>query len=353
MRPPYSRIVLHYKQYRHFAILEISTNQSPMYYNAVMGSMPNQKRETPIYCNNCGKYGHNYSHCKNLITSYGVIAFRWNPEINTTQYLLICRKNTLGFMDFIRGKYVTNDNDYIYNMITQMTETETKYIMSGNFENSWNLAFGNGDVEMSDIPNIDLSFCGIHLNDSSFLLPQIDISQADTDKFNKTLSLKNEKNISQEKYRQLSMKRTAEGVPTLSYLIKKSVESGNVWNEPEWGFPKGRRNYRESDYDCAIREFCEETGFDQKVLRNVQNVVPFEEIFMGSNYKSYKHRYYLVNIPYVHSQNMESFERAEVSKMEWKTYEECIRDIRPYNLEKRRLITNIHLGLQRYRFVSD
>ena len=171
--------------------------------------------------------------------------------------------------------------------------------------------------------------------------------------YNKTASLKHEKNTSQEKYRQLNAKLTVDGVPLLSYLIKKSIESGNMWNEPEWGFPKGRRNYRETDYDCAVREFCEETGFHIKTLRNVQNVVPFEEIFMGSNYKSYKHRYYLVNIPYIHSKNTECFERSEVSKMEWKTYEECMRDIRPYNLEKRRLITNIHMGLQRYRFVSE
>ena len=29
-----------------------------------------------------------------------------------------------------------------------------------------------------------------------------------------------------------------------------------------WGFPKGKINEAEHDYDCAIREVIEETGFD-------------------------------------------------------------------------------------------
>ena len=36
------------------------------------------------------------------------------------------------------------------------------------------------------------------------------------------------------------------------------------------------------------------------------------------------------------------FEKTEVSKMEWKNYEQCMASIRPYNKEKMRLITNIH-----------
>ena len=40
----------------------------------------------------------------------------------------------------------------------------------------------------------------------------------------------------------------------------------------------------------------------------------------------------------------------EVSKMEWKTFEECIDCIRPYNLEKKSLITNIHNCIKKYGF---
>ena len=83
-------------------------------------------------------------------------------------------------------------------------------------------------------------------------------------------------------------------VEAIGDLINESSEF-HQWQEPEWGFPKGRRNSHEKDYDCALREFQEETGYDKNVLHNLQNVLPFEEIFTGSNYKSYKHKYYVMN----------------------------------------------------------
>jgi ADP-ribose pyrophosphatase YjhB (NUDIX family) len=58
----------------------------------------------------------------------------------------------------------------------------------------------------------------------------------------------------------------------LNQLIDESNKY-DVWSEPEWGFPKGRRNYQEKDYECAVREFCEETGYKQSVLKNIQNII--------------------------------------------------------------------------------
>ena len=124
-------------------------------------------------------------------------------------------------------------------------------------------------------------------------------------------------------------------------LIKESSII-DEWLEPEWGFPKGRRNYMEKDYDCAIREFCEETGYKSNLLINVNNLLPFEEIFTGSNYKSYKHKYYLANMSYESTKNTDSFQKSEVSKMEWKNFNNSIKSIRSYNLEKINLITKIN-----------
>jgi len=36
------------------------------------------------------------------------------------------------------------------------------------------------------------------------------------------------------------------------------------------------------------------------------------------------------------------YDKTEVSKIEWKTYKECLECIRPYNLEKKALIKNIY-----------
>ena len=80
------------------------------------------------------------------------------------------------------------------------------------------------------------------------------------------------------------------------------------------GFPKGRRNPYESDYDCALREFSEETGYSSKGLQNVRNVVPFEETFTGSNYNSYKHRYFLMFMDYQTSLEHHQFQKPKLAK---------------------------------------
>jgi hypothetical protein len=49
---------------------------------------------------------------------------------------------------------------------------------------------------------------------------------------------------------------------------------------------------------------------------------------------------------------LNNFQVTEVSKLDWKTIDECLESIRPYNLEKRKLITNINKVLQEYRLYS-
>ena len=74
---------------------------------------------------------------------------------------------------------------------------------------------------------------------------------------------------------------------TLNDLIEESSKYER-WEEPEWGFPKGRRNYQEKDYDCAMREFTEETGLSSAIVNNIQNITPYY-----SYYKIKKRFHYL------------------------------------------------------------
>ena len=130
--------------------------------------------------------------------------------------------------------------------------------------------------------------------------------------------------------------------------------SNTEWNETEWEFPKGRRNQKEKDLDCALREFEEETGIKRSKLTIVENILPFEEMFIGSNHKSYKHKYFLALIDNLEcdKEHLNNFQITEVSKIEWKTINKCLESIRPYNLEKKELIVNINKVLQEYRLYS-
>jgi 8-oxo-dGTP pyrophosphatase MutT (NUDIX family) len=145
-----------------------------------------------------------------------------------------------------------------------------------------------------------------------------------------------------------------EGVNVHNEIItlKDIVERSHTkWSETEWEFPKGRRNYKERDLDCSLREFEEETGISASKLTIIENILPFEEIYIGTNHKSYKHKYFLAHTT-TGEDYLDDFQRTEVSKLEWKTIDECLEAIRPYNLEKKQLITNINKVLQEYRLYS-
>lgn len=255
-----------------------------------------------LYCNNCGKIGHIYSQCKNPITSIGIIAVRKNKN-GELEYLMIRRKDTLGYIDFMRGKYSVYNKDYIMNMLKQMTDVEKNRLNVLEFHDLWASIWGTEAISIQYKSEESIS----------------------RDKIN---TLRNGIFLKHDFY-------------TLSSLIKESSRY-ETWSEPEWGFPKGRRNYQEKDYDCAIREFQEETGYSAKKLMNINNILPFEEIFTGSNYKSYKHKYFIAFMDYEDSKENALYEPTEVSKMEWKTFDRAIEVIRSYNLEKKQLLANIN-----------
>ena len=138
----------------------------------------------------------------------------------------------------------------------------------------------------------------------------------------------------------------------LSNLNKIINNCSTKWSETEWEFPKGRRNYQEKDLDCALREFEEETGLSKKELKVIENVMPFEEIFIGSNHKSYKHKYFLAYTDNT-TDDLTNYQQTEVSKLDWKTLDECLESIRPYNLEKIQLIKNINIILKEYISINE
>ena len=99
---------------------------------------------TDNYCNNCGKQGHLYHQCKLPITSNGIICFRINNNI--IEYLMICRKDTLGYIDFLRGKYNLYDKQYIVDMINQMTISEREKLLNNDFDDLWNQLWGSFNI---------------------------------------------------------------------------------------------------------------------------------------------------------------------------------------------------------------
>ena len=248
-------------------------------------------------CNNCGRFWHVYKQCRSPITSNGIINI--NEE---NKYLMICRKKTLGYVDLLRGKYALTSVAHLINLIEEMTLQEKNDLLTKSFHDLWHDLWGVKPDGGSDV---------ILANEKFTLITQ-------------------------------GCMIAGERV-TLAGLIQSNP---TMWTEPEWGFPKGRRNNYETDIMCALREYEEETGYDRSDLNLIRNIMPYEEIFIGSNYKSYKHKYFIARSK--GSRPKKCFQASEVSNLQWFTFEEVLAKIRPYNVERIQMITLVHSMLREY-----
>jgi 8-oxo-dGTP pyrophosphatase MutT (NUDIX family) len=103
---------------------------------------------------------------------------------------------------------------------------------------------------------------------------------------------------------------------------------------------------KESNIACAEREFYEETGYNKKNYKFIKNYPTIYEEFTGTNGVNYKHIYYLVKMkdnvlpPKIDKNNI--IQTGEVKNIGWFDYEECIALIRPYDIEKKKVITNVY-----------
>jgi 8-oxo-dGTP pyrophosphatase MutT (NUDIX family) len=264
-------------------------------------------------CSNCGKTGHIFYQCKLPFASYGIILVRKNAE-NIPSLLMIRRKDTFGYIDFVRGKYSVTNRFQLQKCIDEMTILEKTRILTLPFSTLWSELWARTSS-----------------------------------------SYKSEETVSSKKFEILCtagvVSIDASGTQQVITLDDMVHNSSTAWTEQEWEFPKGRRNFRENDIDCALREFEEETGINRKTIAIVENLVPYKEYFIGSNFKSYKHKFYIA-FAKDEEYNLTNYQRSEVSNLEWKTIPQCIESIRPYSLEKVRIVENVSKMLKDYRFYS-
>ena len=266
--------------------------------------MNNQReyaRRPDIYCSNCCIAGHFLSDCKTPITSIGIIAFKYTTPLDI-KYLMIRRRHTFGFIEFMKCKFLYN-KQYLLNIVSEMTVEEKNKILNNSYENISREIWGRFQNMNSYDPNCI--------------------------KFNE---LRSGVNIAGE-------------VVTTQSLIN---ETNKVWNEPEWGFPKGKRDNIEKDITAGIREFYEETGIPRQNINIIHNIAPIEEVFIGSNFKSYKTKYFLAHLsidPDI------TFKSEEVGSLSWGNYEKTLDLIRDYNYEKRTILTNVNKLLTTNNFI--
>ena len=223
------------------------------------------------------------------------------------QFLMVQRKHSLGYLEFMRGRYtLENINDLIY-LVQQMTPNEINDISNMDFDLLWN--------NLWDINNI------------------------------KNKHHHKEYIQSKQKFYQIKM-----NYPNLIKNIKP------LFNFNEWGFPKGRRESYESDLVCAIREFEEETNLEESNYTILEKCKSIRENLTGTNGVSYAHNYFLSIINNNGGSKDET--NREIGQTSVLNILECLNKIRPYHKNKIRIIKHIYIVindfLEKYsKVISD
>lgn len=288
-----------------------------------------------VFCVNCNENGHIIKECKGPITSFGIIAFKIVNDANEEygdkneyltrllaerrlnfnytkmiypkiKFLMIQRKDTMGYIDFLRGKYKSITD--IQTFIDEMTQDEKYSLLNDTFENNWRRLWKN--------------------HKSRLFLNEYEKAKL------KFYSLDN-----------------------LQELIEKSKTN---YNFQEFSFPKGRKNMKENNLSCAEREFYEETGYKRNQYEFLYNYPTIHEDFVGTNGVRYRHVYYIVKMkkssppPFIDLNNI--LQIGEVRNIGWFSFDECMNLIRPYDKAKKGVIRKVFsdiINMNNKFFCSD
>jgi len=168
-----------------------------------------------------------------------------------------------------------------------------------------------------------------------------------------TMKFKNDYVKGKNKFEKLmtgyAVQRTGEGskTVTLDHFVNRSATS---YETTEWEFPKGRRNVGETNKECAIREFREETNYEESDYDLFDNLAPIDEEYMGENRVRYKHVYYVGYLKNTEKEVRVDPENPdqvnEIRDLAWFTKEECLANIRDYHHTRRDVINAV------FRFVD-
>ena len=226
---------------------------------------------------------------------------------------MIQRKDSLCYIEFIRGKYKINDINYICKLFKYITNEEKNKILNNDFDTIWKDLWKDYDIN------------------------------------------KFKKEYLQSKRKFDKIKNGFENEEILinfSYLIKTSENNNDLYNETEWEFPKGRRNLNEHNIKCAIREFEEESGLNKNRIKLINNK-SYEEIYIAVNKIRYRHIYYIAkcnniddDISLFNPNN--KIQIKEVKDVKWLNYNNVINNIRNIYIERIELFKRINKIINKY-----
>lgn len=123
-------------------------------------------------------------------------------------------------------------------------------------------------------------------------------------------------------------------------------------NYNSWGFAKGRKQKNEYNIHAALREFTEETGIPQNLIKLVDKH-PIKEEYKGTDGNIYITFYYIAKIPHIYftPAKINSILRSypsvseEVSKIRWASFTQCLKIL---DENKRKILREVNSKILKY-----
>ncbi len=306
-----------------------------------------------MLCANCGGHGHMYRICSQPISSFGVICFRLNAPgggggggAARPEYLMVQRKDSLSYVEFIRGKYNVQNRGYIMRLLSNMTLSERAQLAASSFDTLWH-GFWQSDHS-----------CGF--------MKEYEQSKARFTMLRTGYYLRVAPDPGQQRSNLGAHGHGGQSPEVVFFSLASAIAltaATATQTDTEFGFPKGRRNINESDLNCACREFSEETGLDPADVELVpgggggggggaSGGRPYEEVFTGSNHTRYRHVYYLAKLHpdsgawadagNAARQVLDPVQSREVRAVAWFDAGNVLSHLRPENSERRALFLQLH-----------
>jgi ADP-ribose pyrophosphatase YjhB (NUDIX family) len=306
---------------------------------------------------NCGKYGHLYKICGEPRMSYGIIALHSDDQEITDKLIKYCRsissidpsqinskcasdierfaiikqrvgvlmvmrKHTIGYMEFIKGRYCETNKLHVQHLIDQMTPGEVQFIVSnhGNFPALW----------QSMWPGFNL----IEIDDGK---PTISESSKVSASYKRRSML--DYSTANDKYARICNK---------PYVVDLFHNHKVSFSHPEWGFPKGRRTQNEHDIESAQREFAEETGYTDKDYLLFENIQPIVENIIGSDGLHYCYRYHVAVLTSSRPpllKYISDYQQCEIGDIGLFTIDDAICKVRDYLVERRNILYTVFTNI--------
>lgn len=221
-----------------------------------------------------------FSKSQYVIVSYGIILFTMvgdNPK-----FLVYQRRDNYEYIDILRGNW--HSEDRFKELFSALSLEEKQRILEYTFQELWD---------------------DLWIDHSSHIY---------TEGFERA----------QKKYNTIRSK-----IPSMM------TDEPDFDRSPPWGFPKGKKaeHTNETELQCALREFSEETRLSTDELK-VWNTRPHSENYKGNNNKQYATHYFLAEAPRELAVSMIDTPQCirkkavseEAADARWMTYSEaCLR----------------------------